>query len=156
MFATTNTITFLFVGIAPYRIGLYQNVSERTKVGSDLFKVMSQSDKYQQNFIGHTVYEWYCLMSVNDGEIVKSTPSFKVALLGGIDCDQAFLKHQRLHTLEINSTLKTHALASMMFKIVLKLFRNRMYLFLNITQVSENNYIEHFKCLGGMRQHQQC
>ena len=60
------------------------------------------------------------------------------------------------YTLSINSTLRTHALASIMFIIASKVFRNRTFVFRNITQGSENNHTEHFRCLGRMRQRQQC
>ena len=38
----------------------------------------------------------------------------------------------------------------------LKVFRNTTFVFWNITQGSENNDTEHFRCLGRMRQRQQC
>ena len=62
-------------------------------VGSNLSKAIPKSQQDLLNFVQHTVYEWFCLMPVNDEEVAKNISSFKDSSAGWDEVKPSIIKN---------------------------------------------------------------
>ena len=62
-------------------------------VGSNLSRAIPKSNKDPRNFIQHTTYECFCVMPVNDEEVVKIISSFKDSSAGWDELKPSIIKN---------------------------------------------------------------
>ena len=62
-------------------------------VGSNLSRAIPKSNKDPRNFIQHTTYECFCVMAVNDEEVVKIISSFKDSSAGWDELKLSIIKN---------------------------------------------------------------
>ena len=62
-------------------------------VGSNLSRAIPKSNKDPRNFIQHTTYECFCVMPVNDEEVVKIISSFKDSSAGWDELKPGIIKN---------------------------------------------------------------
>ena len=63
------------------------------RVSSNLSKAIPKSQKDPRNFIQHTVHECFCLMPVNNEEVVKIISSFKDSSAGWDELKPGIIKN---------------------------------------------------------------